>query len=101
MSERVTRSRSMLNPKIEPDNEVVAEERTTVVNPTAIQGKSRSRPRGKTVQKATTQARVSTVGTRGGKTTRGIRQDESVEVRFEQETSHQESSASVRGRKQT
>ncbi|KAI3669531.1 hypothetical protein L6452_40768 [Arctium lappa] len=101
MYERVTRSRSMSNPEIEPDNEVVAGERTTAVNPTANQGKSRGRPRGKTVQKATTQARVSTVGTRGGKTTRGIRQDESVEVRIEQETSHQECSASVRGRKQT
>ncbi|KAI3770409.1 hypothetical protein L6452_01541 [Arctium lappa] len=29
MSERVTRSRSMLNPKMEPDNEVIAEERMT------------------------------------------------------------------------
>ncbi|KAI3735110.1 hypothetical protein L6452_14598 [Arctium lappa] len=101
MSERVTRSWSLLNPEIEPDNEIIAEERMTVVNPTAIQGKSHGRPSGKTVHKTTTQARVSNVGTRGGKTSLGIRQDESVEVRVEQETSHQESSASVRGRKQT
>ncbi|KAI3678512.1 hypothetical protein L6452_37807 [Arctium lappa] len=101
MSERVTRSRSIVNPELEPDNEVIAEERMTDVNPTAIQGKSRGRPKGKTVQKAATQVRVSNVGTRGGKTSRGIRQNENVEVRIEQETSNQESSTSVRGQKQT
>ncbi|KAI3772311.1 hypothetical protein L6452_03493 [Arctium lappa] len=80
MSERVTRSRSILNLEMEPNNEVIAEERMTDVNLTAIQGKSRGRPKGKIVQKAVTQARVSNVGTRGGKTSRGIRQDESVET---------------------
>ncbi|KAI3692293.1 hypothetical protein L6452_32107 [Arctium lappa] len=99
MSERVTMSRSIVNSEMEPENEVIAEERMTNVNPTAIQGKSRGRPKGKTVQKTTTQIGVSNVGTRGGKTSRGIRQNESVEIRDEQETSHQESSASVRGRK--
>ncbi|KAI3702610.1 hypothetical protein L6452_28356 [Arctium lappa] len=101
MSERVTRSRSVVNPEMDPENEVIAGEQLANVNPTAIQGKSRGRPKGKAVQKTATQIGVSNVGTRGGKTSRGIRQNESVEIRDEQEESHQESSASVRGRKQT
>ncbi|KAI3680700.1 hypothetical protein L6452_35474 [Arctium lappa] len=101
MSERVTRSRSVVNPEMDPENEVIGEEQIANVNPTAIQGKSRGRSKGKAVQKTTTQIGVSNVGTRGRKMSRGIRQNESIEIRDEQEESHQESSASVRGRKQT
>ncbi|KAI3734188.1 hypothetical protein L6452_13652 [Arctium lappa] len=101
MSERVTRSRSVVNPEMDRENEVIAGEQMANVNLTAIQGKSRGRPKGKAVQKTATQIGVSNVGTRGGKTSRGIRQNESIEIRDEQEESHQERSASVRGRKQT
>ncbi|KAI3698092.1 hypothetical protein L6452_31204 [Arctium lappa] len=72
MSERVTRSRSVVNPEMDPENEVIAGEQLANVNPTAIQGKSRGRPKGKAVQKTATQIGVSNVGTRGGKTSRGV-----------------------------
>ncbi|KAI3715248.1 hypothetical protein L6452_22221 [Arctium lappa] len=68
----MTRSRSVVNPEMDPENEVIVEERMTNVNPTAIQGKSRGRPKGKAVQKTATQIGISNVGTRGGKTSRGV-----------------------------
>ncbi|KAI3756962.1 hypothetical protein L6452_04494 [Arctium lappa] len=57
-------------------------------------------PKGRQQRKATTQFNETAVGARGGKTTRVARRARSVDVGPELETSHQESSASVRGRRQ-
>ncbi|KAI3672436.1 hypothetical protein L6452_38524 [Arctium lappa] len=58
------------------------------------------RPKWKTTKKATTQVNEPAAGTRGGRATRIVRRARSVEARPGQETSLQESSASVRGRRQ-
>ncbi|KAI3748321.1 hypothetical protein L6452_11316 [Arctium lappa] len=100
MSERVTRRRSVPAVETAPVNEVVEDGPVAPPHAAANRGKGRGRPKGKTTKKATTQVDEPTKRTRGGKTPGAVRRAISVDVRTELETSHQESSASVRGRRQ-
>ncbi|KAI3747349.1 hypothetical protein L6452_09803 [Arctium lappa] len=100
MTERVTRSSSVPAVEVAPIIEVVEDEPVAPPHAAANRGKGHGRSKGKTTKKVNTQVNGPAAGIRGGKTTRVVRRARSMDAGPELETSLQESSASVRGRRQ-